>query len=113
MIESNLGPLPNRVSVLEETTHSLEAQVHDVSTQMNQLDADLQELDAEFTAKEARDSGFTTQELTEKIKQLEAQVSELTLNFFIPNFKDTSRMPNCTLRNRGVESSHLEVVPCE
>jgi archaellum component FlaC len=85
-LENNIAPLqigqmpvlvalPDRLTVLETRTNSLEGNFHDIETQVSQMDADLQELDADFTAKEARDSGLSPQEMTEKIKNLEAQVS--------------------------------------
>jgi len=84
-LENNIAPLqtgempvlvalPDRLTVLETRTNSLEGNFHDMETHVSQMDADLQELDADFTAKEARDSGLSPQEMTEKIKNLEAQL---------------------------------------
>jgi chromosome segregation ATPase len=84
-LENNIAPLqtgqmpvlvalPDRLTVLETRTNSLEGNFHDMETHVSQMDADLQELDADFTAKEARDSGLSPQEMSQKIKILEAQL---------------------------------------
>ncbi|KAH8961946.1 hypothetical protein BDL97_05G075200 [Sphagnum fallax] len=76
-----LGSLCDRISSQATRLEKAEEQGKNLANFKDELnllwykmDADLQELDADFTAKEARDSGLSPQEMTEKIKNLEAQL---------------------------------------